>query len=655
MVRVGAGEVVWRPTPRWIEQSNQRRFTDWLRRSRGLELDGYEELRTWSIADLDGFWRDVWEYYRVGEPAAPQRGLADPSMPGASWFPGTHVNLAEYALRPRAADDAVAVVGVGERGGTVEIGWQELRRQVGALAATLTRLGVRRGDVVAGYLPNVAEAVVAVYATASLGAVWSGIGQDYAPAAALRRLSQLEPVALIAADGHVYNGRERDNRAAVDEVRAGLPSLRSVIGVSRLGPGLRDAVPWAQATAGDVGFSPVATSFEDPLWVLFSSGTTGIPKGIVHSQGGVTLQQSQVLDLNWDMRLGDRFFWFTSPSWVLWNMLIGALGTGAGIVCYDGAPMVEGPDTLWRIAAQTRTTILGTNPGHLIASEQGLAHPAAGFDLSALRIVGSSGAPLGERSYRYLARELPGVPVFSMSGGTDISGAFVLGSPTVPVYAGEISVRGLGVALEAWDADGRPRTGEVGELVVTQPMPAMPLGLWNDADGSRFRAAYFADFPGVWRHGDWITLTERGSVVVHGRSDSTLNRGGVRMGTADIYAAVEALDEVAEALVIGVERPDGGYWMPLFVALAPGRVLDETLVTRIGGAIRERVSPRHVPDEVIAVRGIPHTKTGKKLEVPIKRLAQGAPLEEVVDPSVVDAPELLGEFVSLLSPSSAGT
>jgi acetoacetyl-CoA synthetase len=570
------------------------------------------------------------------------------------------VNFAGYLLA-QGEPDEVAVVGADEAGTVVTLTRQELREQVAALATTLTRLGVGSGDVVVGYVPNVPEAVVAFLATACLGATWSSVGQDYAPAAVIDRFAQLRPKVLVTADGYHFNGRAHSRIGALDELRAGLGTVEHVILLERLHAevdvdrgGSDGCLSWEEAvSAPGLRLRPVAVPFDHPMWVLFSSGTTGLPKGLVHGHGGFLVETLKQMSLHWDLRPDDRVFWYTSPSWVMWNLQLSTLAVGGSILCYDGSPTFPDPSTLWRLVAEHGVTFFGTSPGYLQASENAGVRPAADLDLSHLRAMGSTGSPLAPYLHRWARDEVGDLPLWSMSGGTDIAGAFVGGAPTVPIWPGEISVRCLGVAMEAWDEQGEPVYGEVGELVVHRPMPSMPVRLWDDPDGSRYRDAYFSKYPGAWRQGDWITITERGSVVIHGRSDSTLNRNGVRMGSADIYAAVETIPEVTEALVIGAEQADGTYWMPLFVVLEEGRSLDDPLVDRIRNAIRDKASPRHVPDEVIAVPGIPHTRTGKKLEVPVKRILQGAPPERVAKPGAVDDAGLLQPFVDLAAERSA--
>jgi acetoacetyl-CoA synthetase len=524
------------------------------------------------------------------------------------------------------------------------------------VAAELQQLGVGPGDRVAAYVPNTAEAVVGFLAAASLGAVWSACGQDYSASAATQRFAQLEPVVLVAADGYRYGGRDHDRCDAVAELRAALPSVRGTMIFSRLGrPDAarpHDLIAWpAPRTGADV--RPVVVPFEHPLWVLFSSGTTGRPKGIVHSTGGVLLEHLNALGLALDLGPGDTFFWYTSPSWMVWNYLVAGLLVGSRIVCFDGSPTHPSLDAVWSIAAEQRVTVLGTSPAHLRACAVAGLAPAQAHDLSALRSIGSSGSVLPRSAYHYVAEHVGArIRVNSTSGGTDVVSSFAGSGPTLPVWPGELSAPSLGVALDSWDESGRPVRNGVGELVITQPMPSMPVRLWGDADGSRYRAAYFDTYPGVWRHGDWITITERNSIVVHGRSDATLNRNGVRMGSAEIYRALEALPEVTESLVVGVERADGGYWMPLFVSLAEGSLLDDRLRAAIRAAISDGASPRHLPDDIIEVAAVPHTLTGKKLEIPVKRILLGLRPEDVVDLGAVDRPDVLADLATLVPAGS---
>ncbi|GAB0101787.1 acetoacetate--CoA ligase [Nocardia sp. JMUB6875] len=634
-------EPQWVPDEADIAEAQVTSFALFAEKRTGLSLPDYQALWRWSIEDLAGFWGAVWDYFDVGERS--DEVLGSREMPGAQWFPGTTLNYVDQIVR-QVRDDRPAILSVDETGEITEISWAALIATAAAFADTLRELGVGPGDRVAGYLPNIPEAVIAFLGTASIGAIWSACGQDYSAQAALDRLGQLEPKVLVTADGYRFGGKAHDKTADIEALRAGLPSLAATVLVSRLGGSVPDARAWQHVEPGDddVDIDTTAVDFAHPLWVLYSSGTTGKPKGIVHGHGGVLLEHLKAVALQSDIGPDDTFFWYTSPSWMMWNFQIAGLLVGATIVCYDGSPAAPTPDALWRLAARTGATVLGTSPGYVLASAKAGAVPRTDHDLSALRLVGITGSSLPPSSSLWLRDNVGAdVPVASISGGTDVVSAFIGGVRTVPVWPGELSAPYLGVALDAWDERGNPVREEVGELVITAPMPSMPVSFWNDPDGSRYREAYFEMFPGVWRHGDWITITERGSIVVHGRSDSTLNRQGIRMGSADIYQAVERIPEIAEALVIGAEQPDGGYWMPLFVVLAGDAELNDELRSRINATIRAEVSPRHVPDEIIAAPGIPHTRTGKKLEVPIKKLFQGAEVSTVVAPTAVDAPELL--------------
>lgn len=646
-------EPQWEPSAADVAAARITDFARFAGARIGREFDDYRALWEWSVTDLAGFWGAIWDYFELG--GTPETVLADATMPGAQWFPGQRLNYVDLVAR-NARTDRPAILAADEQHGLTEISWSELLGRTAALAATLRELGVGPGDRVVGYLPNIPEAVVAFLASASIGAVWSACGQDYSAKAALDRLGQLEPVVLVTADGYRFGGKEHDKRDDIAALRAGLPTVRATVMVSRLGTAMPGTLDWnAVATPEGAELSIERVDFAHPLWILFSSGTTGLPKGIVHGHGGVLLEHLKAAALQSDIGRDDVFFWYTSPSWMMWNFQVAGLLVGATIVCYDGSPTHPHPDSLFDLAARTRTTVLGSSPGYVLACIKAGAVPRRDHDLSALRSLGITGSSLPPSSALWLRDNVGDrVQVNSISGGTDVVSAFIGGVRTVPVWPGELSAPFLGAAVDAWDESGRPVRDEVGELVITAPMPSMPVSFWNDPDGTRYRAAYFEMFPGVWRHGDWITITDHGSVIVHGRSDSTLNRHGIRMGSADIYQAVEQLPEIAEALVIGVEQPEGGYWMPLFVTPAPGAELTDEVKQRIADTIRREVSPRHVPDEIIAAPGIPHTRTGKKLEVPIKKLFQGADVDRVVERSAVDNPDLLSWYAAVRVPAARG-
>lgn len=559
-------------------------------------------------------------------------------MPGAQWFPGVTLNYVDQLLR-HTSRPGVAILGIDEDGGRTEISWAELPGRVGAVVAHLRRLGVGPGDCVAGYLPDIADAMIAFLATAALGAVWSACGQDYAPEGAAARLAQLEPKVLFSCSGYRLNGKWIDKRFDTDQLRGLLPNNPHLV--------MLDGSEYTTLIAEPVAIEITPVPFEHPLWVLFSSGTTGRPKGIVHGHGGVILEHVKAAGLHANLAPGDVFFWQTALSWMMWNFRLAGLLCGAEVICYSGHPLYPNADRLWQLVADEKVTFFGTSPGHLLASRKAGLHPGNTHGLEKLTTVGSTGSPLPSDLFEWVKDEVgQHVTVSSISGGTDVVTAFAGGTYGVPAPPGELATRYLGVALQSWSPDREPLIDAVGEMVITAPMPSMPVCFWNDEDGSRYRAAYFdhqwADgpAPGVWRHGDWVTVTNRGSLIIHGRSDATLNRHGIRMGSADIYEVVEAIDAVTEGFVLGIDGPDGAYWMPLFVTLRDDNDLDDNLVATIRSEIRNRLSPRHVPDVVIAAPGIPHTRTGKKLEVPVTAIMAGRD-DVSLDPRSVDNPELI--------------
>jgi acetoacetyl-CoA synthetase len=640
---MAAIEPAWIPDPARIRETRIVRFAAWLVAQGRAKLDDvtdYRALHAWSVASPADFWAAVADFFDVGWEVPPRSALAERRMPGAEWFPGGTLNFGRHLLRT-GDDDQAAVILVAETGVRSSITYADLRAQAAAVAGRLRALGVEPGDRVAAYLPNCVEGVVAFVATAMVGAVWAQTGLDYAAPSAAERMAQLSPRVLIAGSGYRFGGKVHDRRAEARELSDLLPGLRHTITVETAGltnPAAGpDASTWAEALAAEAEPNGVAVAFDHPLWVLFTSGTTGRPKGIVHGHGGVLLEQLVSPGLHMDLRAGDTFFWFTTPNWMMWNAQVCGLLHGATIVLYDGRPTSPGPDALWRLVADLRVSVFGTSPGYLEASQRAGLEPGKDLDLSALRLVGVTGAVLPATANEWFREHVSErVQLGSMSGGTDIVGIFVASAPTTAVYDGEISAPALGAAVQVWNAAGEVApVGVPGEMVITEPMPSMPLCFWDDPDGHKLRDTYFDMFPGVWRHGDLTVLTERGTIVILGRSDATINRHGIRLGSAEIYAALSDLPQVADALVVGVEEPDGGYWMPLFV-VPNGDPEPADLADRIRQRIAERSSPRHVPDEVILVPRLPHTRTGKRLEVPVKRILQGADPERVIDRGAVD-------------------
>jgi acetoacetyl-CoA synthetase len=641
--------VLWEPSRRRIEEATLTRYQSWVEQRLGRSFETYEQLWQWSVDELDGFWASIWDFFEVA--GAYERVLGRREMPGAEWFPGAHVNYAQYVFRDK--DDAdVALCYAGElREGVAELTWRELRLLTARIAAGLRAHGVESGDRVAAYVPNVPEAVAALLACASIGAIWSSCSPDFGVRSVVDRFAQIEPKVLIAVDGYRYGGRDFDRREVVDGLRREIPSLTATVLLPHLDADatLEGTVGWEDFVGDDAAelrFEPVA--FEHPLWVLYSSGTTGLPKPIVQGQGGILLEQLKHQHLHLDAQAGDRILWFTTTGWMMWNFLVGVLLTRSSIVLFDGNPGHPDLDVLWDLAHEAKVTCFGTSASFLASCMKAGVQPAAGRDLGSLRSVGSTGSPLSPEAFAWVYEQLGSDTwLFSTSGGTDVCTPFVGGVPTLPVYRGELQARMLGADVHAFDAEGRAKIDEVGELVLTQPLPSMPLFLWGDQDGQRYHDSYFDMYPGVWRHGDWIEITDRGTAVIYGRSDSTINRGGIRMGTSEIYRAVLSIDEITDALVVDV---DG--WMPLFVVLRGDVTLDDALERRIASRVREDCSPRHVPSVVYAIDEVPRTLSGKVVEVPVKRILQGSDPERVVSRDSLANPAALDWFAQLASARS---
>jgi acetoacetyl-CoA synthetase len=632
--------IVWTPSPDRIASATITRYREWLDDTHGLALDDYADLWQWSVDELEAFWASIWEFFRVEASEPYERVLTTHALPGARWFPGARLSYAQHVFRGRDESE-VAIRHASELRPLGEWTWGELRARTGAVAAALRETGVGPGDRVAAYLPNIPETIAAFLACASIGATWSSCAPEFGVRSVVDRFAQIEPKVLLAVDGYRYGGRDFDRGDAIAALQRELPTLERTFVVPYLAGG-----DW-ELPSGTLEFAQLP--FDHPLWVLYSSGTTGLPKAIVHGQGGILLEHLKKLRLHLDARAGDRLFWFTTTGWMMWNFLVGGLLSEASIVLFDGHPAHPDLGTLWDLADAAGITSFGTSAGYIAACQKAGVDPRARRDLSRLDSVGSTGSPLSPEGFDWVRDRLgEDVWLFSTSGGTDVCTAFVGGVPTLPVYRGELQARALGAKVEAWSEDGRPLVGEVGELVITEPMPSMPLYLWGDEDGSRYRESYFSTFSGVWRHGDWIEITERGTAIITGRSDATINRGGVRMGTSELYRSVLALDEVLDALVVDVPSGEGSR-MTLFVVLTDDALLDDRLEAEIRRRIREDCSPRHVPDEILAAPEIPRTLSGKILEVPVKRLLMGAPAAEVASRDSLANPQALDWFAALRS------
>jgi acetoacetyl-CoA synthetase len=657
-VAVKQGDLMWTPSPEWVAEANITKFGDWLGRTRQLQFADYQAMRRWSVEHLDNFWEAIWEYFDVQTSSPYKCVLARREMPGAEWFPGARINYASCIFRKRRTDRP-ALIYSGEGKDFAELDWAEMERRVRSLADWLREIGIRPGDRVSAYLTNSPEGVIAMLAAVSIGAVWTACSPEFGTPSVLDRFQQLEPRVLFCADGYRYGGKDYSRVTEVNELLAELPSVEHVVLLPVLneqpsGRQIKRSVLWNDVTGnsrdGMQDFDFEQVGFEHPLWTLFSSGTTGIPKAIVHSHGGILLEQMKLAGLHFNLKEGDRLFFYTTLGWMMWNFLVSSMLVGAVPVLYDGNPNHPDAGALWRIAEQSRATLFGASPTFVQMQQQAGIVPRDEFDLDAMRGVMLAGSPVSADCMAWFYENVKtDLWVMPGSGGTDVCSGFCGGVPGPPVYAGEIQGLHLGVDGHAFDEQGNSLIGEVGELVITQPMPSMPVRFWNDKDDARYKETYFDTYPGVWRHGDFFLINERGGCFVLGRSDATLNRHGVRIGTAEIYRCMDAIDDVEDALIVNLDLPDGDFFMPMFVKLRAGRALDDDLDRTIRKTLRERYSPRHVPEKIYQVDEIPYTITGKKMEVPVRRILMGTPVEKAANPSVMRNPESLEYFVRFVA------
>ncbi|MEM9984696.1 MAG: acetoacetate--CoA ligase [Bacteroidota bacterium] len=642
--------LLWQPSDAFMDHSHLRHFMAWLKRNRDLEFMDYDALWRWSTTQIDDFWPAVWEYFKVISYQPYQRVRSGEQMWETQWFEGSTLNYAEHIFRQKT-DARPAILFQSERQALTAISWKDLEEQVAKLVKYLQQCGVVAGDRVVAFIPNIPAATVGFLAACSLGAIWSSASPDFGADSVVERFRQIEPKVMIAVDGYAYGGKGHDKQATVQAIASQLPSLEQVILLPYLdvesGVFLPGAVTWESIMATDP--TPLrfeALPFAHPIWVLYSSGTTGIPKAITHSHGGVLLEHLKYVHFHNDVKPGENYFWYSTTGWMMWNFIQATLLAGATIVLYDGSPAYPDLSVLWKLAEQAPIHHFGTSAPYLVACLKKGIHPGQNSDLSQLRSLSSTGAPLPPEGFAYVHESIKqDLWLASMSGGTDVCTAFVGGVSTEPVYEGEIQRRALGCAMESWSDAGTPLVDEVGEMVITQPMPSMPIYFWNDPAKKRYQSSYFEHFPGVWRHGDWLQITPRNTLVILGRSDAILNRQGIRIGTAEIYRAVNQVPAIADSLIVNLELAGGRHYMPLFVKMAAGKALDDAVVSQVKTRLREAYSPRHVPDELIVVPDIPYTISGKKLEAPVKKILMGISVDQAANPGAMRNPDSLTFFL----------
>ena len=649
---VKEGTLLWEPSTSFKNQTNIAHYMKWLKTKHQLSFDNYSELWNWSVTHTAEFWESLWEYFHIQHSKPYSAVLSDNKMPGTKWFTGSELNFVEHIFR-NMRDDQPAIISQSEIRPLEEMSWEILYRRVSSFAASLKDAGVQKGDRVVAFMPNIPESVIAFLASASIGAIWSSCSPDFGSAMVIDRFKQIEPTVLVAVDGYRYNGKDFHRMDTVSSIQQAVPSLKKTIILPYLDnnpeiSNIDNAELWNSFMNQNknVTLSYEQVSFDHPLWILFSSGTTGLPKPIVQGQGGILLEHLKICTFHLDLKPDDRFFWFSTTGWMMWNLLVGGLLTGSSIILYDGSPGYPNINRLWKLVEDTDMTVFGTSASYLLSCKDNNISPKKEFNLSTLKSIGSTGSPLPPEGFSWVYEQVKSdLWLVSTSGGTDLCTAFVGGTPTLPVHAGEIQSISLGANVQALDQDGNAVIDRLGELVITKPMPSMPIYFWNDDNNERYYNSYFNVYPGIWRHGDWINITKRGSCQIYGRSDSTINRGGIRMGTSEIYSAVERVSSVKDSLVIDISNEKGTPFMPLFVVLKEGTVLDQDLKKQLKQQVRDNCSPRHIPDDIYEIKDVPRTLNGKKLEVPIKNILIGKSLNDAVSKDALSNPESLDFFI----------